>query len=407
MTGSRHPRAQWLRSAVAVGSTAVLLAPLTAVTPASAATGVIPSAAVAAASACGSAPRWVDGTPDSVNRPARGVAVRSWHGTAGGVPLAVTAVEVDTARARLGVSTPAVVGTPLSTTALAARAHAVAGINAGYFDRSSNGTSARGVQVRGGHVLTAPRFRTRAVGVGTDGRLHTGFVTLDGSVTVRTGSVVTRLPVGAVNDVGLPGLSLGVRTAYGADLTRKAAWYVLVRKGIVVRSGPKDPGSPRGDDLVLLAPAALRSRLAAVRNGARVTLRAQVRTPDGAVLREASGSGAAVLARGAITADCTIPAARTSRPRSALAWDSRSRRVWLVTVNSIGPSPSSLAGRRGLPYGAMADVLRRLGATDGVLLDGGTSTTLVVRQGSRLVRADAQPSLGQTRVADAIVVLRR
>lgn len=424
MTNSRHPRARWVRPVVGGGAVALMLAGTA--TPASAApttppaastaastaappatfTATPPAASTAAASACGSAPRWVDSVPDSVNRPSAGVTVRTWHGTAGGAPLALTAVEVDPSRARLGFSTAATVSTSLPTATLAARAHALAGINAGYFDRSAGGTSARGVQVRGGHVLTAPRFRTRATGIGTDGRIHTGFVVLDASVTVRTGNAVSRLTVGAVNDTAMPGLGLNVRTAYGADLPRRAAWYVLVRNGVVVRSGATDPGRPRGNDLVLLAPPALRNRLAAVRPGARITFAAKVRTPDGAVLRDAGGSGAAILSGGAISADCGVPAARTSRPRSALAWNRGSGRAWLVTVNSIG-SGRAAPGNRGLPYGAMADVLRRIGATDGVLLDGGGSTTLVVKRGSKLVRADAKPSARQTRVADAIVVLPR
>lgn len=85
-------------------------------------------------------------------------------------------------------------------------------------------------------------------------------------------------------------------------------------------------------------------------------------------------------------------------PRTAVAFNARNKRISLVTVDGRQPSYS-----RGMTLGELARFCRkRLGATDALNLDGGGSTTMVVKGKIR-----GRPSDGSERaVSSAIVLLR-
>jgi hypothetical protein len=177
-----------------------------------------------------------------------------------------------------------------------------------------------------------------------------------------------------------------------------------VHDGVAVSSSAADPGAPAGDDVLLSAPDTERDALARITKGSRVRISTETRTEDGVPLVEALGSSGPVLQDGAITAPCTGTFGTGARPRSVLAWDDRRARTWLITVNSVDRGESG-TGVQGLTYGETADLTRRLGATDAVLLDGGHSTSLAVRDGRR--RVDAPASAPERPVANAVLVVRR
>jgi hypothetical protein len=84
-----------------------------------------------------------------------------------------------------------------------------------------------------------------------------------------------------------------------------------------------------------------------------------------------------VLAGGTNVADCTHAGPRTFRSRTGVGWSDGGATVTLLTVH---------AGRNrhrfpkvGLTHHQAAAALAHAGATDGVLVNGGASTTMEVR----------------------------
>lgn len=120
-------------------------------------------------------------------------------------------------------------------------------------------------------------------------------------------------------------------------------------------------------------------------------------------VREAVGAGPVLLrgGRAVVTSDAegffgtAIPARR--HPRSAVGVEPGGR-VWLVVVD--GRQPAS----RGATLGELALVLRDLGATEALNLDGGGSSALAVRVGGRVVRLNRPTGTDAERpVATALV----
>ena len=120
-------------------------------------------------------------------------------------------------------------------------------------------------------------------------------------------------------------------------------------------------------------------------------------------VRDAVGAGPVLLrdGRAVVTSDAeaffgtAIPARR--HPRSAVA-TAPNGRVWLVVVD--GRQPAS----RGVTLGELALLLRGLGATAALNLDGGGSSALAVRVGGRVVRLNRPTGYDVERpVATALV----
>jgi len=350
---------------------------------------------------CHAAPSWVDSTPDSTLTPALGVTVTSWHGSSSyGAPLRVVVAAASAAHASFATVTAPRLGSAVPTTALTSTSGAVVGLNGDYFTWGPTGQIPLGVQVSGGVVRFAPATPTRAVGLGADGQLHYAYVRVSGSAVVTAAGSSHRIALSAVNAPSSTGVSLV--TGYGAKQPRRGGWFVLVRAGVAVSSSARDPGGPRGDDVLLVTSAARRALLSGVRAGNQVAVKAAVVNQDRLVMTEAVGSGAEIVRRKAVVADCTSTLGRSTRPRTVLAWNASDGRMWFVAVQSVG-SGRSHPGNLGLTYGETADLIRKLGATDAALLDGGGSTTLAVRQSGRVVRVDAPAASPQRPVTDAMV----
>ncbi len=380
---------------------------------------VLPTGAITAADAavsplpplprgCHAAPAWALKTPNNAVSPASGIVARTWDGTSWfGAPLRLVAVQADPSRIQFSVATAGHLGGSETTSDQTEKSGAAVGINGDFFTWGPTGQIPFGVQVSGGEVRFAPPGVTRAIGLGDDGKFHYAYVHVDGAAQV-TGpdGTATKIPIGAVN--ASAGKSVALVTAYGAKQPFHAGWYVLLRDGVVASSSARDPGGPRGKDQLLIAPTAKPALLSGIKVGGRVAVRVSVKSDYGITFDQAMGSGSEMLREGGyVGPDCGSKFGFFTRPRTMAAWNANDGRFWFFSAQSTGTGPFH-PGNRGLSYSETSDLLRRLGATDAVPLDGGGSTTLVFKKsGGGVTRVDAAASYPQRPIPDVMLLTPR
>lgn len=168
-----------------------------------------------------------------------------------------------------------------------------------------------------------------------------------------------------------------------------------------VRRGVVDTPIPEGG-LVLAGSGSAGAWLAtSVRAGARITLGIDLQGASGRPwtdVAEAIGGGPSFLLRGGEVPPETMAAAGI-HPRTAAGVHGRT--LWLVTVDGRRPPDST-----GVTLLELATILRSLGATDAVNLDGGGSTTFAARRpGEAGLAVLNRPSDGYERaVGNALAV---
>ncbi|MBW8484485.1 phosphodiester glycosidase family protein [Actinomadura parmotrematis] len=318
-------------------------------------------------------------------------------------------LEVDLRRARLGLLRPPRVASRLTTSAMVRAAGALAGVNGDFFhisERQHPGVPAtgapvgpevaNGVPVKGpvplgqryGPDLPAGAPADTVIGTDAAGRGRVFRLALRGRV--RIGG--RRLPVAGLNQYALPAGGVGVFTPAwgaasrarafcgddrrrGADCTPDTA-AVTVRGGRV--TGLADPGGELPAGTVLLAgreDGAAPLRAARVGDPVAVSYRLAGRVRP----RFALG-GLPVLRDGAPLGG--LPDT-PRRARTVAGVSADGRRVYLAVVDG------ARGAGQGLSLAGAAALLRRLHADDGVALDGGGSSTMVVRlpgEGAATVR---------------------
>jgi exopolysaccharide biosynthesis protein len=133
-----------------------------------------------------------------------------------------------------------------------------------------------------------------------------------------------------------------------------------------------------------------------------------VKSDYGVTLSQALGAGSEMLRDGRYVGPrCGRRYGFFTRPRTMVAWNADDGRYWLFSAQSTGTGPFH-PGNRGLSYSETSDLLRRLGATDAVPLDGGGSTTLVfAKSGGGLTRVDAAATYPQRAIPDVMVLTPR
>ncbi len=198
-------------------------------------------------------------------------------------------------------------------------------------------------------------------------------------------------PVGLVVDEG------AVTSAALREVTRKDVVYPVARGAVgVTEAGRVEVAWARDDG----GRACRFDRPFGNRPGAPATTESVCRPWR---VRDAVGAGPVLLQNGraVVTADAeaffgtSIPARR--HPRSAVG-TAPDGRVWLVVVD--GRQPAS----RGVLLGELALLMRDLGATDALNLDGGGSSALVVHAGTEAVRLNRPAGYDVERpVATALV----
>ncbi|WP_149180006.1 phosphodiester glycosidase family protein [Streptomyces sp. TRM49041] len=320
---------------------------------------------------------------------------------------------------------PGAVAARARLSALADGSGAVAAVNGDFFNLTESqhpGVPATGAPVgpavADGRALKAavprgqrfgpalpPGTNARMVlGVGKDGRAHLGELVLEGVVRTPDGP----LRLGGLNQYALPVGSVGlftrdwgavsrVRSTCGTDTDRGApcsaeTYEVSIRGGRVAAVADK-PGegriAPGTQVLVGREAGARRLRELTVGDRVRVHYRLVSAGPESSVFFRFAVGGFPVLRGGEPPAGMDPV---TAAVRSAAGVAEGGRRLLLLALDG---SPGF---RRGLTVVEVAELLRDLGASDGVNLDGGGSSTLVARVGGGAgVRVLNHPSGGAER----------
>lgn len=279
------------------------------------------------------------------------------------------------------------------------------GINADFFSFDPPGIPT-GAHVSGGRVVTGPGSRpvfafdpsgTPWIGV----LAATGFVSLAGD----------SLPLAGWNQRRLPGLRL-FDGRWGPVTDSAGSTVEVVVAGeplrVVVVDTLKSGVTIPDDGVVLVADSeatpAVWHRLRDARFGDPVRYRVTL-TPF--LPREAVGGFPILVADSAIVPGLDSAGAAgfgpVRHPRTAVGIGWGGRRLLLVTVDG-----RQLPFSDGMTLVELAELLRSLGATAAINLDGGGSTTMVVRAGNTQTLVN-RPSdrTGERAVANALAVVRR
>ncbi len=322
-------------------------------------------------------------------------------------PLAIRIVAIDSHRrdVRVGsvVATDSLVSPGETVGSMARRTRAVAGINGDYFDIGATNRPINMV-VRDGALLQLP-YKRYVLAVTRDGTPHIAEFTFSGALDIdgRT------LQLDAIDQMPQGGLSL-LTPLYGRVPPRDNVTLLALEptggtpplaryrvKAIADNTAPQPPG-------YYVAIGLNDYRAAGVPQVDSVVAASGDLTPLGLnAIVAAVGGGALILHDGSWYDDADAPYREENSRRmpcsgAAIAPDGR---LFLVEVD--GRQPEESVGVTRPQFGAL---MRSLGATEGLLLDGGGSSTLAVRRlGDGTANMVNSPSDGRERpVADGVFV---
>ncbi len=352
-------------------------------------------------------------TPSTYALPG-GASVSMWDSGHQSNPLNETRVAAVTIPR--GTLTPGAVTAPTMSAAVTPAAmvardpRAVVVINAGHFDPNVSGIPEKS-QVRDGVILKATSTRINGIAIDAHSQsAHPAVTILNGRIVSSHGSV----PVVGVN---WQTLGSGV-TAYSYVWGQRAHPYgprtIVVANGqvISIKRGSVGRSRPAMNQWWLTAPAGpYDAKLAALRVGDAVTVKlseSAVLQSDGAwphavLVNPAAvvGSGGTLVSQGVNKTTC-VGRDENLRPRSAIGWLPNGDEL-VVTVSGRATVNGTRWG--GSTVHQFAEIMKALGASQATALDGGTSTTLLIRRtvGGPLVRLDRPISEYQRPVVDALV----
>ena len=296
---------------------------------------------------------------------------------------------VDLTNSRVGVDLlyPGVVAARAPLTGMADGRGAVAGINGDFFDIGRTNAPAGPAIATGVPLKSAvPPDRRRApqvpgaapdavIGVSDEGIgqvARLGRITLDGRVEAPRGPI----PLAGLNQYALSPGSVGLFTpAWGAASRAGSTCCtpntveVEVRVGLVSAVRAPGAGPVPGDGLVLVGREGGADVLRQLRPGEPVRVSYRL-LPDGGPPFQFAVGGIPVLLDGAPLAGLDD---RERAPRTAAGLSPAGRQMYLVTVD--GRQEDSI----GATLSEFAALLRQLGIDDAANLDGGGSSTLVLR----------------------------
>ena len=307
---------------------------------------------------------------------------------------------------RLGQAMDEVVGAE-TTSSMSRRAGALAAINGGYF-RTTGAARGEpvGLLVLAGKVLSEP-VRNRAslaIGQGVPQRLAIVFPRL--SLTLHVGK--SRLAVDGINRPReTDELIVYTPDYHRTTLTAPGGSELVVRKGRRPESLTAGQGKASRmiplDGMIISAHGKARERLEATwRTDRPVRLQADLQTggPASPPLPVLLGAGPQLLRQGAVVLEEQVesyaPSFLTDRaPRTAIGWQADGT-ILLVVVDGRQPQWSV-----GMTLAELAELMRDLGCQEALNLDGGGSTTMVVRD--RVVNRPSDAT-GERPVSDAILL---
>jgi exopolysaccharide biosynthesis protein len=297
-------------------------------------------------------------------------------------PLVVSIVIADpkepTVRLGTVLAHDTVVSKNETTSSMARRTGAVAGINGDYFDINATGAPV-GIVIRGGALERTPSARP-ALTVTRDRQIR--FETYRFAGTATSGN--TTVPITALNEwppeagAALLTPSFGAIPPGGAGVTLLDLQPLAAQAGVKryrVAAVTSAPPWPSATGLRLAFGPAVQST-ATLPDVGDVVVLAYDTDPPLAEVSAAVGGGPMLLAAGAPVDDPSSPnyADRDRRiPASAAARFSDGT-LALIVVDGRHPATSI-----GVNRAELIALVRALGATDAILLDGGGSATLVAR----------------------------
>jgi len=330
----------------------------------------------------------------------------------GDVPWASYVVKVDRSRADFAYASTLAKGTIFGLQPVrgqvadlpADRGKPVAAVNGDFFwiREGAYQGDPTGLQIVNGELVSAPIGAS--FWVGPSGQPHIGEVTSQMRVVWPDD---TSTPFGLNqerkdNTVMLytPTLGPSTRTVGGCELVLEQvegeAWLPIKpgqRYSAKVREIREQGDTPLTPDTMILSLGPeLLAKLPAVKQGDVVRL-ATATSPDLTGVQAAIGGGPVLVTKGEAR-QWDPPGPR--HPRTALGWDNKS--LYLVVVDGRQTDLSA-----GMTFPELASLMRSLGCTEAMNLDGGGSSTLWL--GGQVVNS---PSDGRERsVANALVVLRK
>lgn len=307
---------------------------------------------------------------------------------------------------RLGQAMDEVVGAE-TTSSMSRRTGALAAINGGYFRTTGVARGEPvGLLVLDGKVLSEP-VRNRAslaIGQGVPQQLAILFPRL--LLTLHVGK--SRLPVDGINRPReADELIVYTPDYHRTTLTAPGGSELVVRKGR--RPEPLSAGQGRAsrvippDGMVISAHGKARERLDAIwRTDRPVWLQTDLQTGSPASLPPSAllGAGPQLLRQGTVVlkeqVESYAPSFLTDRaPRTAIGWQADGT-ILLAVVDGRQPQWSV-----GMTLAELAELMRDLGCQEALNLDGGGSTTMVVRD--RVVNRPSDAT-GERPVSDAILL---
>ncbi len=323
-------------------------------------------------------------------------------------PIVASVVFVDPREPTVRIATvlahDRIVSPDETTSSMARRTGAVAGINADYFDIGATGAPL-GLVVRNGRLERTPSARP-ALAVDEDGAISFGSYLFTGGVTIGD---ALPAPLTAVNEWPSGGGIALLTPAFGTPPNDRGGVELLALAPDGERAGQAayrvadvidGPPWPPSGTFLALGPAA-RAGIPAAR-GDLVTVVA-VTAPSVRDLRAAVGGGPLLLRDGVPVDDPSSPnyAERDRRIPASAAARLADGSLALVVVDGRRPATSI-----GVNRAELTALLRALGATDAMLFDSGGSATLVARAlGDPQAGVVSEPSDGVERpVADGLFV---
>jgi hypothetical protein len=330
----------------------------------------------------------------------RAVTVRVWD--TGRLSSAMAQVRIVAIRIPVGSLKPRVLTAPTIDTTRTPRQlgsavrDAVVVINGGVFDAGRNGVPVES-QIVHGRIRKATRTPDTSLAIwGSQSHLDLPVAALAGSVTIGSRHWV----LGSINWQSLP--STGV-AAYTSDWGRSShpggSYAVVVADGKVVakRSGSATHRPVgRNQTLVTARSSSVAAALAHVKVGTRASISMRevghtqwdpwphmsMPSPTDLIM---GGSGLVTFGNNRVTR-CS-GRSEVLRPRSAIG-TLPDGDILVVSITGAGSLSGAFYG--GATDHQAADYMRQLGATTAAKLDGGTSTTLMIRKtvGGPLIRMD-------------------
>ena len=329
-------------------------------------------------------------------------------------PWFINMLRIDLSQARLRLVHALDEAVGLETvSSMATRYGALAAVNSGYF--RTTGTyrgDAVGIEVLDGKLLSEPNNIRAAAGlIERNGKqeLIFGHIKFDGQLVA--GGQSKHAIDGLDRPRGDNELIIFAPEFHRTTLTEPNGLEVIVRRGLVVESRDlKGSSAIPADGFVISASGAAREwALKNLRRGVRVQLNlnlSPVETEQADSWTQATsviGGGPQLIKNGRVeitnTAEKILPSfVSDGHPRTAIA-RLKSGQILLLTVDGRQPGESI-----GMSLTMLADLLLEFGAVDAINLDGGGSTTMVIR--NKLVNKPSDAT-GERPVSDAILVYPR